>query len=39
MTPFGVRLRQLRAERGIALKDMAEALGRAAIEARRCIGR
>jgi transcriptional regulator with XRE-family HTH domain len=27
MTPFGVRLRQLRAERGIALKDMAEALG------------
>jgi transcriptional regulator with XRE-family HTH domain len=27
MTPFGVRLRQLRAERGIALKEMAEALG------------
>ena len=27
MTPFGVRLRQLRSERGIALKDMAEALG------------
>jgi transcriptional regulator with XRE-family HTH domain len=27
MTPFGVRLRQLRDERGIALKDMAEALG------------
>jgi transcriptional regulator with XRE-family HTH domain len=27
MTPFGVRLRQLRAERGIGLKDMAEALG------------
>jgi len=27
VTPFGVRLRQLRAERGIALKDMAEALG------------
>ena len=27
MTPFGVRLRQLRAERGIRLKDMAEALG------------
>ena len=27
MTPFGERLRQLRAERGIALKDMAEALG------------
>lgn len=27
MTPFGVRLRQLRAERGILLKDMAEALG------------
>ena len=27
MTPFGVRLRQLRAERGIALKDMADALG------------
>jgi transcriptional regulator with XRE-family HTH domain len=27
MTPFGVRLRQLRAERGISLKDMAEALG------------
>ena len=27
MTPFGVKLRQLRAERGIALKDMAEALG------------
>jgi transcriptional regulator with XRE-family HTH domain len=27
VTPFGVRLRQLRAERNIALKDMAEALG------------
>lgn len=27
MTPFGVRLRQLRAERGIALKQMAETLG------------
>jgi transcriptional regulator with XRE-family HTH domain len=27
MTPFGVRLRQLRAERGISLKHMAEALG------------
>ena len=27
MTPFGVRLRQLRAERGISLKSMAEALG------------
>jgi transcriptional regulator with XRE-family HTH domain len=27
MTPFGVRLRQLRGERAIALKDMAEALG------------
>jgi transcriptional regulator with XRE-family HTH domain len=27
MTPFGVRLRQLRDERAIALKDMAEALG------------
>jgi transcriptional regulator with XRE-family HTH domain len=27
VTPFGVRLRQLRAERAIALKDMAEALG------------
>ena len=27
MTPFGTRLRQLRSERGIALKDMAEALG------------
>ena len=27
MTPFGVRLRQLRDERGIALKGMAEALG------------
>jgi transcriptional regulator with XRE-family HTH domain len=27
MTPFGVRLRQLRGERGVALKDMAEALG------------
>jgi transcriptional regulator with XRE-family HTH domain len=27
MTPFGVRLRQLRAERGISLKQMAEALG------------
>jgi transcriptional regulator with XRE-family HTH domain len=27
VTPFGVRLRQLRAERGISLKSMAEALG------------
>jgi transcriptional regulator with XRE-family HTH domain len=27
MTPFGVRLRQLRAERGMSLKHMAEALG------------
>ncbi len=27
MTPFGVRLRQLRAERGTTLKQMAEALG------------
>jgi transcriptional regulator with XRE-family HTH domain len=27
MTPFGVRLRQLRAERGIGMKQMAEALG------------
>jgi transcriptional regulator with XRE-family HTH domain len=27
MTPFGVRLRQLRAARGIRLKDMADALG------------
>jgi transcriptional regulator with XRE-family HTH domain len=27
MTPFGVRLRRLRAERGISLKEMAEALG------------
>jgi transcriptional regulator with XRE-family HTH domain len=27
MTPFGVRLRQLRAERGISLKEMADALG------------
>ena len=27
MTPFGTRLRQLRSERRIALKDMAEALG------------
>jgi transcriptional regulator with XRE-family HTH domain len=27
VTPFGIRLRQLRSERGIALKDMAEALG------------
>ncbi|HWI27418.1 MAG TPA: helix-turn-helix transcriptional regulator [Stellaceae bacterium] len=27
MTPFGERLRQLRAERGISLKQMAEALG------------
>lgn len=26
MTPFGARLRRMRAERGIALKDMAEAL-------------
>ena len=27
MTPFGVRLRQLRQERGMSLKDMADALG------------
>jgi len=27
MTPFGTKLRQLRAERGMALKEMAEALG------------
>ncbi|HYM03284.1 MAG TPA: helix-turn-helix domain-containing protein [Stellaceae bacterium] len=27
MTPFGVRLRQLRQERGMSLKSMAEALG------------
>ena len=27
MTPFGQKLRALRAERGIALKDMAKALG------------
>ncbi|MDE2227564.1 MAG: helix-turn-helix transcriptional regulator [Alphaproteobacteria bacterium] len=27
MTPFGVKLRQLRAERGIRLKDMADSLG------------
>jgi transcriptional regulator with XRE-family HTH domain len=27
MTPFGVRLRQLRAERGLGMKKMAEALG------------
>ena len=27
MTPFGARLRELRAERGVQLKDMAEALG------------
>ena len=27
MTPFGVKLRQIRAERGITLKQMAEALG------------
>jgi transcriptional regulator with XRE-family HTH domain len=27
MTPFGVRLRQLRAERGISLKEMADSLG------------
>ncbi len=27
MTPFGVRLRRLRAERGLRLKDMADALG------------
>ena len=27
MTPFGQRLRALRAERGIAMKDMAKALG------------
>lgn len=27
MTPFGARLRELRAERGVSLKDMAAALG------------
>ena len=27
MTPFGERLRDLRAARGLALKDMAEGLG------------
>jgi len=27
MTPFGVRLREIRAERGISLKEMAESLG------------
>jgi transcriptional regulator with XRE-family HTH domain len=27
VTPFGIRLRQHRSDRGIALKDMAEALG------------
>jgi transcriptional regulator with XRE-family HTH domain len=27
MTPFGIKMRQLRAERGISLKAMAEALG------------
>ncbi len=27
MTPFGQRLRALRAERGVAMKDMAKALG------------
>ena len=27
MTPFGERMRKLRAERGVTLKDMAEALG------------
>ncbi len=27
MTPFGVKLRAIRAERGITLKEMAEALG------------
>ena len=27
MTPFGVRLRQIRAERGMTLKEMAESLG------------
>ena len=27
MTPFGVRLRQLRSERGIGMQQMAEALG------------
>jgi transcriptional regulator with XRE-family HTH domain len=27
MTPFGVKLRQLRAERGMSLKEMAESLG------------
>ena len=35
MTPFGVQLRQLRAERGISLKDMAEALGVSAAYLRR----
>ena len=30
MTPFGVKLRQIRAERGMTLKQMAEALGRLA---------
>ncbi len=27
MTPFGVRMRQMRAERGITMREMAEALG------------
>ncbi|MHB2168306.1 helix-turn-helix domain-containing protein [Alsobacter sp. R-9] len=27
MTPFGARLRQLRAERGVSLKEMAEEIG------------
>ncbi|SHF59319.1 Transcriptional regulator, contains XRE-family HTH domain [Kaistia soli DSM 19436] len=27
MTPFGRRLREMRAERGVSLKDMAEAIG------------
>ncbi|HTS93466.1 MAG TPA: helix-turn-helix domain-containing protein [Stellaceae bacterium] len=27
MTPFGVKLRQIRAERGMTLKEMAESLG------------
>ena len=27
MTPFGDRMRKLRSERGITLKEMAEALG------------
>ncbi|MFO1117581.1 MAG: helix-turn-helix transcriptional regulator [Beijerinckiaceae bacterium] len=27
MTPFGARLREMRAERGVSLKDMAQALG------------